>query len=60
MFCLHSDNAEETSRRWTPKHRRYLKNVSADHHLLLVIFLLLCVLVNPLAATPLFSPVLAP
>ncbi|EFX69906.1 hypothetical protein DAPPUDRAFT_113202 [Daphnia pulex] len=27
--------AEETSRRWTPKHRRYLQNVSADHHLLL-------------------------
>ena len=52
MFCLHSDNAEETSRRWTPKHRRYLQNVSADHHLLLVIF----VLVNPLSATHLFSP----
>ncbi|EFX85693.1 hypothetical protein DAPPUDRAFT_237088 [Daphnia pulex] len=28
-------NAEETSRRWTPKHLRYLQNVSADHHLLL-------------------------
>ncbi|EFX84293.1 hypothetical protein DAPPUDRAFT_239113 [Daphnia pulex] len=28
-------NAEETSRRWTPKHLRYLQNVSEDHHLLL-------------------------
>ncbi|EFX84092.1 hypothetical protein DAPPUDRAFT_100062 [Daphnia pulex] len=47
-------NAEETSRRWTLKHLRYLQNVSADHHLLLVIFVF--VLVNPLSATPLFSP----
>jgi hypothetical protein len=50
-FSLFS-NAEETSRRWTPKHRRYLQNVSANHHLLLVIFSF--VFVNPLAATPLF------
>jgi hypothetical protein len=31
-----------------------VQNVSADHHLLLVMFSF--VLVNPLAATPLFSP----
>jgi hypothetical protein len=41
-------------RDWTPKRRRYLQNVSADHLLLLVIFVF--VLVNPLSATPLFSP----
>ena len=53
-FSLFS-NAEETSRRWTPKHRRYLQNVSAVHQFLLVIFSFL--FVNPLAATPLFPHV---
>ncbi|EFX87991.1 hypothetical protein DAPPUDRAFT_234616 [Daphnia pulex] len=42
-----ASNAEKTSRRWTLKRRRYLQNVSADHQV---------VVVNPLAATPLFSP----
>ncbi len=52
-----SGNEEKTSRRLTPKLRRYLPNVSADHHLLLVITNMFSfVLVNPLAATPFVLP----
>ncbi len=46
------------SRRWIPKRRRYLQNVSADHHLLLVLCLCQCQLTRwlPHLCSPLHGP----